>query len=230
MVYGIQRGLPATADEVYKSIRKRILKMELEPGQKISENKMCEEYGVSRSVIRTVFTRLNQLKLLDVYPQRGTYISMIDLDFISDLLLLRTAVEKEVIYEIFGEIHEENRRLLIEKLEENIEQQKKFSGMSYYCSEFKRLDSEFHKTLIDSVKRFGLMELMADQLVHIARWRNFDVAFDNRLPNLIIEHIAILEAIKANDLLEAQKAMTVHLDTISEISGRAKKQFPQYFI
>lgn len=70
---------PMSTDNVYKSIKKRILKLELEPGQKVSENQMCKEYNVSRSVIRTVFTRLNQLKLVEVYPQRGTYVSLIEI-------------------------------------------------------------------------------------------------------------------------------------------------------
>ena len=37
-----------TAEEVYKSILKRIIRLELEPGQLISENQMCIDYGVSR--------------------------------------------------------------------------------------------------------------------------------------------------------------------------------------
>ena len=45
-----------TAEEVYKSILKRIIKLELEPGQLISENQMCIDYGVSRSIIRSAFT------------------------------------------------------------------------------------------------------------------------------------------------------------------------------
>ena len=93
-IYSSQR--PATAEEVYQDICDRITNLQLKPGQKISENQMSEEYGVSRSVIRTIFARLSQRKLIEVYPQRGTYVSKIDLDFIADLLLLRTAIEKEV--------------------------------------------------------------------------------------------------------------------------------------
>ena len=53
-----------TAEEVYKSILKRIIKLELEPGQLISENQMCIDYGVSRSIIRSAFTKLSQLKFV----------------------------------------------------------------------------------------------------------------------------------------------------------------------
>ena len=50
-IYSSQR--PATAEEVYQDICDRITNLQLKPGQKISENQMSEEYGVSRSVIRT---------------------------------------------------------------------------------------------------------------------------------------------------------------------------------
>ena len=95
-IYSSQR--PVTAEEAYQDMCERITSLQLKPGQKISENQMGEDYGVSRSVIRTVFTRLSQRRLVEIYPQRGTYISKIDLDFISDLLLLRTAIEKEILY------------------------------------------------------------------------------------------------------------------------------------
>ncbi len=220
---------PMSTEEVYKDIRKRILKLELEPGQKVSENQICQEYNVSRSVIRTVFTRLNQIKLIDVYPQRGTYVSMIDLNHISDLLLLRTAVEKEVLYEMFTKLNKSDRLLLVKKLEQNLHQQEQYKNISCYDKTFRNLDSDFHKIMIDSVKRFALVELLGDHMIHISRWRNFDVAFDHRIPELIKEHRMIVDAIKLDDLQEAQSCMANHLETISTINDRAKAKFPQYF-
>ena len=123
-IYTSQR--PATAEEVYQDMCDRITNLQLKPGQKISENQMSEDYGVSRSVIRTVFTRLSQRKLIEVYPQRGTYVSKIDLDFIADLLLLRTAIEKEVLYEIFETMDESHRQELMVELKKNLEKQKEF--------------------------------------------------------------------------------------------------------
>ncbi|MFA9462675.1 MAG: GntR family transcriptional regulator [Velocimicrobium sp.] len=225
----INTNQPISTEEVYKDIRKRILKLELEPGQKVSENQICQEYNVSRSVIRTVFTRLNQIKLIDVYPQRGTYVSMIDLNHIADLLLLRTAVEKEVLYEMFTKLNKSDRIILIDKLEKNLLEQEKYKTLNIYDKTYRKLDSEFHRIMIDSVKRYELVELLSDHMIHISRWRNFDVAFDRRIPELIEEHRMIVNAIKTDDLQEAQACMANHLETISAINDRAKAKFPQYF-
>lgn len=220
---------PISTEDVYKSIKKRILKLDLEPGQKVSENQMCQEYNVSRSVIRTVFTRLNQLKLVEVYPQRGTYVSLIDLDHIESLLMLRTAVEKEVLYEMFCKLGKADRMTLVEKLEENLNRQKKYDNYKNYEIEFQNLDSEFHKILLDSVKRYKLLELLNDQMVHIARWRNFNVAVEDRMHELIEEHRNIIESIRNNDLIAAQENIAKHLNTISRSNDKVKLQYPQYF-
>lgn len=221
---------PVTAEEVYQDMCDRITNLQLKPGQKISENQMSEDYGVSRSVIRTVFTRLSQRRLIEVYPQRGTYVSKIDLDFIADLLLLRTAIEKEVLYEIFETMDIGQRQELMDQLRENLEKQKRYANSSEYESEFKYLDSEFHRILIDSVQRHNLMQLMSENMIHIARWRNFDVTFAHRIPELIQEHEAIFQAIQENRGGKAMRAMSVHLETISKIHEKARAEYPEYFV
>ncbi len=220
---------PHTAEEVYQSLLRSIIEFRLEPGERISENQIAQQYNVSRSVIRTAFTRLRQLRLIEIFPQRGTYISLIDLNYISDLLMLRTAVEKEVIYEMFTSLKEEDRQSLIAKLEANLAEQEKFRNEQDYYGKFPQIDSDFHKTMIDSVGRRGLIELLDDDMLHIARWRNFDIAFDHKIPQLIEQHRAIVDAIKAENMLLAQKKMGDHLERISHLADRAKAKYPNYF-
>lgn len=220
---------PRSSEEIYLSIRRRILKLELEPGQKISENQMAEEYDVSRSIIHSIFVRLNQLGLVAVYPQRGTYVTLIDLNHIENLLVLRGAVEKEAVFELFERLDEEKRKELIEKLEENIARQEQYRDCVDYNREFAKLDTEFHKSIIASVDRYSLVEMLSDPMLHMSRWRNFDVAFDKRIPALIEQHKQIVAAMKTGDFLKVQEQITIHLDTITEIRERAIAKYPQYF-
>lgn len=220
---------PITVDQVYSQLLSRIIDLKLEPGQLISENQISGEYGVSRSVIRTVFTRLHQLGFIEIYPQRGTYVSLIDLRYIADLLMLRTAVEKEVLYEMFTSLKEEDRKKLLSRLKENLAEQEKFRSEMDYSGKFPDLDAEFHKIMIDSVGRFSLMQLLDSSMLHLSRWRNFNVAFDHRVPRLIEEHRAIVSAIEAENLAKAQECMANHLETITAIAERAVAQCPTFF-
>lgn len=229
MDYILNNEKPISEKEVYYDIQNRILKLELEPGQKISENQMCEEYRTSRFVIRNAFNRLNQLGLITVYPQRGTYVSLLDVDYIEDLHVLRSALEKEVLYEMFTKIEKNNRMMLVKELECNLELEEECRNMKSYDKKFQELDSQFHKIMIDSVKRYRLVELLADSMIHIARWRNFDISLDRTMLQLIEEHKSIVDAIKADNLNKAQKDIAKHLETNKKMIDMAKNKYPQYF-
>lgn len=220
---------PLTAEQVYKQILKRIVKLQLEPGQLISENQMAGEYGVSRTVIRTAFARLQQMGFIEIYPQRGTYVSQMDLHLIEDILVLRTAVEKEVVYEMFTSLKREDRKALVERLEENLVEQEKCSNEQNYFGKFPRLDTEFHKIMIEGVGRYALVDMLGDIMRHLGRWRSFDVAFACRIKELIAEHRSIVEAIKQENLLLAQEKISLHLQTITPVKDRAIEQYPSYF-
>ena len=159
------------SDEIYEEIRKQIIDMSYEPGQMLSENQMVERYKVSRTVIRAAFSRLQQTGFLEVYPQRGTFVSLINLNYIADLLMLRTAVEKEVIFELMSYLSDERLNALIEKLEENMMKQELCSHEIDYHGNFPKLDSEFHEAMIQSVRRESLVALLSPYMGHIARWR-----------------------------------------------------------
>lgn len=230
MIYAkSEENHPITSDEIFEQILNRIIQLRLEPGQLISENQMSAEYGVSRSVIRTAFTRLRQLGFIEIYPQRGTYVSLMDLSYIADLLMLRTAVEKEVLYEIFTELGEAERSQMLERLRENLKEQEKYRDEADYFGRFPELDAEFHKIMIDSVSRSAMMQMLDSLMLHLSRWRNFDVAFDNRVPQLIAEHKKIFEAIEEGDIQKAQDSMGEHLETITAIADRATTKCPTYF-
>lgn len=203
-----------SSDFIYSDILDRIISLKLSPGSKISENKICEEYNVSRSVIRHIFARLAQINFLTVYPQRGTYVNYIDLEYIKNALLIRLSIEKEILYRF---MQKEDKSDTITKMKENMRQQEKFYHENEYLMEFKELDEEFHNYIIMSVENNAILPLINDHLLHISRWRNVYIKSGYKLSKLIDEHKSILEAIEANDTERALRCMTNHIDTVSGI-------------
>ncbi len=203
-----------SSDFIYSDILDRIISLKLNPGSKISENKICEEYNVSRSVIRHIFARLAQINFLTVYPQRGTYVNYIDLEYIRNALLIRLSIEKEILYRF---MQKEDKSDTITKMKENMRQQEKFYHENEYLMEFKELDEEFHNYIIMSVENNAILPLIDDHLLHISRWRNVYIKSGYKLSKLIDEHKSILEAIEANDTEGALRCMTNHIDTVSGI-------------
>lgn len=205
-----------SSDFIYSDILDRIISLKLSPGSKISENQICEEYNVSRSVIRHIFARLAQINFLTVYHQRGTYVNYIDLEYIRNALLIRLSIEKEILYRF---MQKEDKSDIITKMKENMKQQEKFYHENEYLIEFKELDEEFHNYIIMSVENNAILPLINDHLLHISRWRNVYIKSGYKLSKLIDEHKSILEAIEANDTERALRCMNNHIDTVSGIAS-----------
>lgn len=118
---------------------------------------------------------------------------------------------------------------MLKRLEANLKEQEKYRDEADYFGRFPELDAEFHKIMIDSVGRSAMMRMLDSLMLHLARWRNFDVAFDNRVPQLIEEHKKIVEAIAEGNIQKAQECMGRHLETITAIADRATAKYPTYF-
>ena len=203
---------PISSEEIYQDLLKKIISLELEPGSKISENSVCIEYGVSRTVVRNAFVRLMQDSFLTVYPQRGTYINLIDLDYIRTALLIRSAVEKEMLNRF---MKCEKKGEIISKMKANIEGQEKFYFEQEYIEDFRKLDEEFHKFIILSVENKNILDLISQHLLHISRWRNLYIKLGCTMSHLIDEHKLILECIEENDLEKALCCISKHIETVS---------------
>lgn len=203
---------PISSEEIYQDILNKIIDLELEPGSKISENRIADEYGVSRSVIRNAFARLTQDMFLTVYPQRGTYVNYIDLDYIRTALLIRIAIEKEMLYRFMKKKDKSN---IIEKMKVNIKKQEDFYYANEYMEEFQGLDEEFHEYIIISVENENILNLISIHLLHISRWRNVYIRLGYKVSHLIDEHRLILKYIEEDDLDMALQCMTKHIETVT---------------
>ena len=64
---------------VHAAIRDAIVRAELAPGAKLSENELADRFGVSRTPIREALGRLRDDRLVQVVPQSGTFVARISL-------------------------------------------------------------------------------------------------------------------------------------------------------
>ena len=214
-----------SSDNIYQSILQNIIHLRLEPGSLISENQTANEYGVSRSVIRTIFARLSQLGFVNIYPQRGSYVSRIDPDYIRNLLIIRAAIEKEAVYSSIYELSPEKRRVLLDRLSDNLEKQRLFADSVIYPVEYSALDKEFHDILLWSVNKKGVMDIIEDRLLHVARFRNFSMTFINQIGVLIKEHEDLFSAIQAGNIRAGLAVIDRHLEDKVRVDDAAIKNY-----
>ena len=94
----LDRRLPA-AGQIYKALREDIISGRFRPAEAISEKRVCGLFGVSRSPVRIALTRLVEDGLIDIFPQRGSFVAPIKLQQVREGHFARVALELAVLSE-----------------------------------------------------------------------------------------------------------------------------------
>lgn len=217
------------SDEIYEDLCNKIEKLVYLPGDKISENELCRQYGVSRHIIRTVISRLKERMLLTVYPQRGTFVSLIDMKTVKLILFIRESVEQEAIRLLQFE-KQEVRDRMSEAMKACIERQSIAISDNIDMDAFYLLDNEFHGCLLEAVGKKDVMGIIREDYIHFRRWRNFDVVRSGRQREIIEEHTALMHALVKNETKEAHEILHMHLNTENRLRHIREKVAPEYFI
>ncbi|MEW6262399.1 MAG: GntR family transcriptional regulator [Thermodesulfobacteriota bacterium] len=68
------------SDRVFQTLRDRIVARQYPPGARLSEKELCREFQVSRTPLREAIRKLEEMKLVNVVPRFGTYVSEVSLD------------------------------------------------------------------------------------------------------------------------------------------------------
>lgn len=218
-----------SGEQIYHELRDGILSLVHKPGQLLSENAIAAHYQVSRSPIRGVFTRLANEKLLDIRPQKGTYVSLLDFEFIREIIYMRTMVEKDILSQTARSIDDS----LIRLLDKNLKQQKALAmrGNQAELSAFYRLDSEFHASCFRHVGRQRLWEILQASQVHYQRFRMLDIVSQEILGKLWQQHHAIYQALCAQNEARLSELLHDHLqDGLNRIEKQVMTAHPEYFI
>lgn len=113
----------ALSDIAYRHITKKLMNAELEAGQKISEQKIASECGISRTPVREAIRRLTEEGLLYQIPSSGTYVARVDRHHLTDAYEVRMALECFAVEQAVKNLTKESRlelRRLCERMHDTI--------------------------------------------------------------------------------------------------------------
>ncbi|MEK5442600.1 GntR family transcriptional regulator [Fredinandcohnia sp. FSL W7-1320] len=214
----------STRDYVYEVLKENIISLKLEPGRSISEKEISEMINVSRTPVREAFVKLAQEDLLEVYPQRGTYISLIDLKHVEEARFIREHLERAAVKEACYKLSSEN----LLKLKNNL-------SLQILCVEEKNytrlyeLDEEFHHTITTESGRPLIWNVIQQMNAHLNRFRMLSLAANYNWELILSQHQTIITAIEERNPELAEKAMEEHLTKMLFEQDDLKKEYSQYF-
>ncbi|KUF12305.1 GntR family transcriptional regulator [Pseudoponticoccus marisrubri] len=198
-----------TVDEIFNHLYGEISAMRLRPGDRISEAEIAAQFSVSRQPVRDAFTRLANLDLLLIRPQRATEVKRFSAREIEKSRFVRAAVESEVLRRATRNFRKSDREVLGACLDR---QRAAIADGDY--ERFGKLDYEFHRTLCEIAGVDFAFEVISSEKAKVDRLCMLGLAKEDRMPQLLQDHEAITEAIADGDEARAVEAGMLHLSRL----------------
>lgn len=123
-----------------------IATLELAPGSAVNENELSLLLELSRTSVREALIKLSKMGLMDIQPQRSSYIAKVDCELIEESRFTRLVLKNAVLKLVYEDISWEYEILLKASLEDETQ----YLSAADYTRLFE-LDTDSHKLLFLSV-------------------------------------------------------------------------------
>jgi DNA-binding GntR family transcriptional regulator len=189
-------------------LRDRIIRGDIAPGARISETEIAAEYAVSRQPVREAFIKLSEEALVEVRPQRGTYVSLISVQAVMTARFIREAVEADVVRGVAETVDAAGLDLLEAQIAEQRALPPDAPGTA-----FMQLDDAFHRTLAALAGQGAVADYLEGLKTQLNRVRHISARPAGRA-RLIAQHAAVVAGLRRRDADGSVAAMRVHLREI----------------
>lgn len=214
----------STREFVYRFLKTNMMRLTLAPGAALSEKEVADALQVSRTPVREAFIQLAQEGLLDVFPQRGTYVSLIDLDSVEESKFLRETLEIAVV-KLACE-HFPGEQLF--ELQSNIALQE-LCFKEKNSRKFFELDEELHRTIFTGCKKARIWAIMQQLHSHYNRVRMLNVASGHDLLVLLQHHQELVKAVREKNVELGIQTVRLHLNKVKVDIEDLMHDFGHYF-
>ncbi|MFZ0282682.1 MAG: GntR family transcriptional regulator, partial [Bacteroidales bacterium] len=209
---------------IYEKVKSMILSNELKPGQKIIQEKIASELGVSRTPLNKALQMLEFEMLLQSVPRKGIYVKEISLNEMLDVFDVREGIEG-VAARLVASKKDPTIAIKLKKVFEP------FIGLNekIKVTAYRSADTKFHSELINLagntvLSRLYFFDNLSSKIIQMGLVRPPE--------ETLLEHLNIIEAIRINEPEQAAKEAALHIrisrDLIASlIKERKELQWPE---
>ncbi|HKL60216.1 MAG TPA: GntR family transcriptional regulator [Sphaerochaeta sp.] len=212
------------SEEIYQTLRSEILSLRFKPGEELNLQLLSEQLQVSRSPVRDALMKLSGDNLVDIFPQKGTRVSLIDLKQVEEERFLRKSLEESAVRK-FINIHTEEHLHMMEK--SILLQQKAMEEENFV--DFLAADNAFHGVIFNAIQMSRIWNLIQSQGGNHHRIRLLSFSEKNVLGNIIEQHQNMLGALRFKDLSEMLVLEDKHLSKLLQETESMVLRYPTYF-
>lgn len=209
------------AGQVFKALQNDILNGVLAPGDALTEQKICDGLGVSRTPVREAISKLELEGLVRTVQNKGAVVVGICEKDISDIYTIRMYIEGLAARWSAANITQEQ----LDSLRNIVELQEFYAGRGDMMQVW-QLDTRFHELIYESGRSNVLQSTLSNFHRYIQKARELSIKKPGRAVSSVQEHRAILGAIEQHDEALAERLMTEHIanakNNLAKLSGESE--------
>ncbi|MFA7664769.1 MAG: GntR family transcriptional regulator [Burkholderiaceae bacterium] len=221
---GKSRRSRIAAPQIYADLRSRIVSVSLVPGASLSEARLAECYGVSRTPVREAFKRLAEDGFLEVVPQVGTFVARIDMQGVRDANFVRETLECRIVELAAGRMNADRRAELARNIRELEAALRSGEPDAYF-----RCDQAMHAMLARFAGHPRAWDVIEDAKAQLDRIRHLGLSRPGRARATLVEHRAIADRVMTGDAAGAVAAMRAHLGVVMQVLDDIAARHAEYF-
>lgn len=210
--------------KVYHTLKNAIQFLELKPGTQIVEAELSTKLGVSRTPIREALMRLADEMLIEIYPQRGTYVTKIDLPLSKEMAYMRHILETKILMKLCDEKVD---------LQDIVEDKMYMMSLALKRNdpiEYIRQDAEFHRSLFAYAGHEMIWDIINSTRVHYVRTLVLDMSLPSNLKKSFESHQLIIDYIQTGNKEKLLEVLEDHHDfKMSKTDEDLVENYPDYF-
>jgi DNA-binding GntR family transcriptional regulator len=199
----------ALREQVLAELRRRIVDGEYHEGERLTETRLADDFGVSRNPVREALRVVEAEGFVHILPRRGAVVATLDETAVRDLFAVRQQLETLAA----GLAAERATPAGIATLRGLVED----ANAAAKAEDFDRvaeLNSAFHRAVIEVSGNRWLHSISAAMYHHV-HWV-FRVGAAQRAPHSTEEHMRLVEAIEAGDAAAASTAARLHVEAAAK--------------
>ena len=192
-------------ENVADEIRMKILNGDMKPGDKIIEQELASEFGISRGPVREALRQLEQEGMVEYSRNVGCSVKHIGMDDVYEIYYMRANYEMMAVRLYNAPFPQET----IEKMEQVLEQMKQLHKEEY--RKVFELDNEFHEAILDFVSFKRLKKAWEDlNYGNIVTGYNMEIDSEQVIKRQYLIHEKLLNACKTGTPAQAEQAIADH--------------------
>ena len=205
-----QDRAPSRADEVYGHVKRDISQFKLIPGDRFTENELCDRFGVSRTPVRQALIRLQQEGFVEVHFRSGWRVLPFDFDQFEQLYDLRMILETTAVQRLCAQDLPKPAQVLADLAAIWLVPAAQRSSDGVAVANW---DEQFHSTLVAACGNAEMSRVHSDVTERIRIIRQLDFTKRPRIDATYEEHGKILKAIRAKRADQAVMLLKSHIQS-----------------